>query len=115
MGLCENESITQSTVIGLSNTEKDPSIRAFDFYIAVETDKKPSDIRTFDTLQVKPFTWAIFSSEGNDFSALMECEMFCWTQWLPKNGKYIHDYGPEIEAYFSTNKIEYWVPVTCKL
>jgi hypothetical protein len=22
-----------------------------------------------------------------------ECEMYCWTQWLPKNGNYITEFG----------------------
>ena len=108
----EDKSITKSTILGLSNTEKDPSIREFDFYIAVETDNKDTKNSNLETVIIKPFKWAIFSSEGNDINALMECEMYCWTQWLPNNEKYVHDYGPELEVYFSTNKIEYWIPIT---
>jgi len=111
LGIYENQSITKSQILGLSNTEKDPNIRSFDFYIAVETDTKQIEKTDFESLVVKTFIWAIFSSEGNDIKNLMECEMYCWTQWLPNNGKYHHAYGPEIEVYFSANKIEYWIPV----
>jgi predicted transcriptional regulator YdeE len=41
----------------------------------------------------------------------MECEMYAWKNWLEENGKYIHDNGPELELYFSDNKIEYWLPI----
>jgi len=34
-----------------------------------------------------------------------------WKEWLPNNGLYEHDNGPELEVYFAENKIEYWVPI----
>ena len=41
----------------------------------------------------------------------LECEMFAWKKWLPNNGTYIHENGPELEVYFEENKIEYWIPI----
>ena len=34
------DGITKSTILGLSDTTKDPNLREFDFYIAVEADEK---------------------------------------------------------------------------
>jgi AraC family transcriptional regulator len=103
-------SVTKSAIIGFSCTEKDPNVRSFNFYIAVETNENENQ-GNYELLNVKPYRWAIFSSKGNDITALMECEMYAWKEWLPKNGTYIHDNGPEMEAYFQENKIEYWIPV----
>jgi len=109
------ESVTKSAILGLSDTEKDPAVRSFDFYIAAEVEQNHDLIDTpFEKLDVKPYTWAIFSSEGTGIDALMDCEMYCWTQWLPENGTYVHDHGPELEVYFAENKIEYWIPVVAK-
>jgi predicted transcriptional regulator YdeE len=115
LGIREDTSTTKSQILGLSNTEKDPNVRSFDFYIAVEIEQSHKLVdQKFETLVVNPYKWAIFSCEGNDINALMECEMYCWTHWLPNDQKYIHDYGPEMEVYFSSNKIEYWIPIVEK-
>lgn len=106
----KDSSITKSAILGLSCTEKDPSVRSFYFYIGVETNELKNQDK-FEVLKVRPYTWAIFSNEGNDIHALMECEMYAWTDWLPNNGTYIHDNGPEIEVYFQENRIEYWIPI----
>ena len=104
------KSVTNSTIIGLSSTEINPAIRKFYFYIAVET-KEKNDQEIFEVKKIKPYKWAIFSSKGNDIDSLMKCEMYAWKEWLPNNGIYIHDNGPELEVYFQENKIEYWIPV----
>ncbi len=101
---------TQSAVLGLSRTEKDPAIRSFDFYVAVETDEVQNQDR-YEVRTVPAYRWAIFSSEGSGLEALMACEMYAWREWLPGNGIYIHDLGPELEVYFQEDKIEYWIPV----
>jgi predicted transcriptional regulator YdeE len=106
-------SITKSAILGLSCTEKDPSVRSFYFYISVETNEN-QDRGEYEVVRVKPYQWAIFSSAGNDINALMECEMYAWMEWLPKNGTYIHDQGPELEVYLTENKIEYWIPIRKK-
>lgn len=106
----KESSVTKSAILGLSRTEKDPSVRSFYFYIGVETNETENQ-EEYEVLNVQPYTWAIFSTEGNDINALMQCEMYAWMEWLPKNGAYIHDHGPEIEVYFEENKIEYWIPI----
>ena len=106
-------SCTNSAILGLSCTEKDPNIRSFYFYIAAETDEV-SNRGKYEVYEVKPYEWAIFSSGGNDISALMECEMYAWKEWLHNNGLYEHDNGPEMEVYFDDIKIEYWIPIRKK-
>ncbi len=101
---------THSEILGVSCTENDPNVRSFYFYVAVETEEREQKA-DYEIRFIKPYTWAIFSSEGHDIHALMECEMYAWKEWLPNNGKYLHDNGPELEVYFQENKIEYWVPV----
>ena len=104
---------TGSTILGLSCTEKDPVVRSFDFYVAVETDEVQDQGR-YEVRVVPAYHWAIFSSEGSDIDALMACEMHAWQEWLPHNGIYAHDLGPELEVYFQEDKIEYWIPVCSK-
>jgi len=104
------ESVTKSAILGFSRTEKDPNVRSFYFYIAAETQVNENQGK-YEVVNVKPYKWAIFSSEGNDISALIQCEMYAWTEWLPNNETYIHDNGPEMEVYFEENKIEYWIPI----
>ncbi len=106
----QETSETRSEMIGLSCTEQDPSVRSFYFYVAVETDETENQ-GDLEIKQIRPYKWAIFSSEGSDITALMECEMYAWKEWLPNNGSYVHDNGPEMEVYFRENKIEYWIPV----
>jgi len=109
----KENSCTQSEILGLSCTEKDPNIRSFYFYITVETDEV-SDQGKYEVYSVKPYEWAIFSRDGKSVDALPECEMYAWRQWLPDNGLYEHDNGPEMEVYFDDNKIEYWLPIRRK-
>jgi AraC family transcriptional regulator len=104
---------TQSVILGLSCTEKDPAVRSFDFYVAVETDEIQNQGR-YKLRTVPSYRWAIFSSEGSGIEALMACEMYAWQEWLPGNGIYTHDLGPELEVYFQEDKIEYWIPVRKK-
>ena len=104
------ESVTTSDMIGLSCTENDPNLREFFFYVCAETDlvEPPAGL---EIRQVDSYLWALFSTEGNDIDALMRCEMYAWKEWLPQNGEYEHDNGPEMEVYLSENRIEYWIPV----
>lgn len=104
---------TSSAVLGLSCTEKDPSVRSFYFYIAVETTETAGQ-GALEVYPVGSYEWAIFSAAGSDVAALMQCEMHAWMEWLPDNGVYEHDNGPELEVYFAENKIEYWLPVRRK-
>jgi predicted transcriptional regulator YdeE len=101
---------TRSAILGLSCTEKDPAVRSFDFYVAVETDEAQDQGRN-EVRTVASHRWAIFSSEGSNLEALMACEMYAWMEWLPGNGIYAHDLGPELEVYFDEDRIEYWIPI----
>lgn len=103
-------SVTKSEILGFSRTDEDPTVRSFYFYIAVETQENENQGK-FELVKVKPYRWAIFSNQGKDIDALMECEMYAWKEWLPNNGIYIHDNGPEMEVYFQDNRIEYWIPI----
>jgi AraC family transcriptional regulator len=105
-----NNSQTKSTILGLSCTEKDPKVRSFWFFIGVETEHTENKY-PYEMYHIKPYKWAIFRNIGNDINALLECEMYAWKEWLNTNGKYEHDFGPEMEVYFQENKIEYWLPI----
>ncbi len=109
----KKSSQTKSAILGLSCTEKDPSVRSFYFYIAVETDEI-SNQGEYEVYRVKPYEWAIFTCDGHDINALMECEMHAWAEWLPNNSLYEHDNGPELEVCFDENKIEYGLPIRRK-
>lgn len=109
----KENSCTKSTILGLSCTEKDPNIRSFYFYIAVETDEV-SNQGKYEVYKVKPYEWAIFSSDGTGVDSLLESEMYAWKEWLPNNNLYEHDNGPEMEVYFDNNKVEYWLPIRRK-
>lgn len=104
--------ITKGTHIGLSCTEKDPDNRDFDFFISVEfPDNKNADAG-LEIHNVKSFKWAIFSKDSTEISALFDCEMYAFKEWLSHSG-YKHDFGPEMEVYHE-DKIEFWLPVVEK-
>jgi predicted transcriptional regulator YdeE len=103
-------SVTNSDMIGLSCTENDPNVREFFFYVCAETDaQQPAS--GLEIREVGSYLWAIFSTEGTDIDALMECEIYAWKEWLPGNGAYEHDNGPEMEVYPAADRIEYWIPI----
>ena len=103
-------SVTNSDMIGLSCTEDNPNVRKFFFYVCAETDlAEPPD--GLEIREVDSYLWAIFSTRGSDIDALMRCEMHAWKEWLPENGEYQHDNGPEMEVYLAEDRIEYWLPV----
>ena len=104
------DGITNSNMIGLSCTENNPTVREFFFFIGVETEQH-EPVANLEMHDIDSYTWAIFSTEGSDIHALMACEMHAWKEWLPKNGEYCHDHGPEMEVYLPTNRIEYWIPI----
>jgi AraC family transcriptional regulator len=101
---------TRSAIVGLSCTEDDPSVRSFWFFVAAETKLREVPER-YELHNVGAHRWAIFSNDKNNVEALLECEMYAWKEWLGSNREYEHDNGPEIEAYFDEEKIEYWIPV----
>lgn len=103
-------SVTGGEVIGLSCTDYHPEIREFDFYICTQITGE-TDAAEWESREVKPMTWAVFSSDTPGVEGLLESEMYAWTKWLPENDVYIHDNGPEMEVYADHKPVEYWVPV----
>lgn len=98
--------------IGLSDTSRDPSTREFFFYAAVEADADAAIVDAdFERIAVRGYTWAVFTEGKNTVESLIASEMHCWRDWLPGNGIYVHDLGPEMEVY-RDDRIEYWIPIT---
>ena len=102
--------ITKGTHIGLSCTEKEPSNRDFYFYVAVEYPNMENKYPHLEIHEVLSFDWVIFSRNSREISALIECEMYAFENWLPSSG-YKHAFGPEMEVYHEGEKIEFWLPV----
>lgn len=109
-GIEKGNAVTSSEIVGLSDTTKDPQVREFDFYIAVEVRNGTNLEDDFEYIEVPAFSWAIFTENENSVDSLIRCEMYCWMEWLP-NSQYVHAHGPEMEVYLE-DRIEYWIPVT---
>lgn len=86
------------------------------YFIAVAS-TKAIDSHAFEEYTVSPFTWAIFSGEGQCPQAIQELEQRIITEWLPTSG-YEYDNGPDIELYMNQDpqnaKYEVWIPVRKK-
>lgn len=98
--------VTKAPIIGVSCVEKDPSNRAFDFLIAAEG----AQAEHLESYRVPACTWAIFRNRGTLPMALVDAEMYAFTQWLPKSG-YVHAFAPELEVYPEDGSVEFWLPV----
>ncbi len=105
--------VTKSNSFGVSRVEKDPSNRAFDFYIATEKILESDEvIPNTDEYTVPSCTWAIFSNSGELPMSLVEAEMHTFMGWLP-NSEYEHAYAPELEVYpvEDSSLVEFWLPI----
>lgn len=103
---------TNGVTLGISCVEKDPANRAFYYMIAVETPEAPDDLETY---QVPAAQWAVFECRGAIPDALVEAEIYAFTQWLPGSG-YVHAPAPEMEVYPPTASqdspcCEFWLPI----
>ncbi|UWD47324.1 AraC family transcriptional regulator [Clostridioides difficile] len=82
------------------------------YFISVASTESIDD--KLDEYIIPPFTWAIFSGEGQCPQAIQELEKRIITEWLPTSG-YEYDNGPDIELYLNPEpqnaKFEVWVPV----
>ena len=106
--------VTKSFVVGVSCVEKDPSDRAFDFFIATEiTGKDSADALTPYT--VPACKWAIFANRGDLPMSLIDAEMYAFTEWLPSSA-YRHVNAPELEVYPEEDDalVEFWLPIVDK-
>lgn len=85
------------------------------YFISVAS-TEPTDDK-LDEYTISPFTWAIFSGEGQCPQAIQELEKRIVTEWLPTSG-YEYDNGPDIELYLNpdpqSSKFEVWIPVIKK-
>ena len=106
--------ITGSYVFGVSCVEKDPSDRAFDFFIATESDIENSG-GDLENYIVPASKWAIFSNRGDLPMSLIDAEMYAFMEWLPVS-EYKHANAPELEAYPANDDklVEFWLPVDNK-
>lgn len=103
------QSVTGSSIFGISCVEKDPNNRAFDFFIAAETDEAQEGLEQYT---VPACTWAVFTGEGELPMSLVNAEMYAFMQWLPSSG-YRHAFAPELEVYPARDGsiVEFWLPI----
>ncbi len=106
--------ITASLTFGVSCVDEDPDNRAFDFYIAAETDG-PATGDDLERRVIPACKWAIFANRGALPGALIESEMHAFMEWLPQSG-YAHDNAPELEVYpaHDGTLAEFWLPIKAK-
>ncbi|NLG25205.1 MAG: hypothetical protein GX558_07595, partial [Clostridiales bacterium] len=71
------------SVFGVSRVEADPSNRAFYFYIAAQIGAGAAD--DLERFAVPAAQWAIFSNRGALPYSLIEAEMHCHLDWLPRS------------------------------
>ena len=103
--------VTGSYVFGVSCVEKDPSNRAFNFFIATENSDgiKGVDLVNYTVPDCK---WAIFTNHGDLPMSLISAEMYAFMEWLPSS-QYKHANAPELEVYPVHNDklVEFWLPI----
>lgn len=102
------ENVTKSNILGVSCVEKNPSNRAFDFYIASEC----SGLEGYEEYEIPAGSWAIFKGKGELPMSLVNAEMYAFMEWLPQSG-YTHAFAPELEVYLADDKdtVEFWLPI----
>ena len=106
--------VTKSLVFGVSCVEKDPSDRAFDFFIAAEIMGKDiaEDLAHYTVPACK---WAIFTNKGDLPMSLIDAEMYAFMEWLPSSA-FKHANAPELEVYPAQDDalVEFWLPIADK-
>ena len=115
---CQPGLQTGSSLLGISCVEKDPTNRAFDYMIAIE--KPAKDSGELEIYHVPAVRWAIFECVGKVPEAIVNSEIYAFTEWLPVSD-YEHAKAPEMEVYFPDNDgmredsyCEFWLPITEK-
>lgn len=107
---------TGASTLGLSRVEADPAKREFYFMVAVEV-LEDADTGDLERYTVPASRWAVFECLGPIPEALVESEMYAFTEWLPASG-YLHALAPEMEVYPPTAEgesyCEFWLPITAK-
>jgi AraC family transcriptional regulator len=109
---------TESSVLGISCVEHDPTNRAFYYMIAIE--KPGTYSEDLEIYHVPTSQWAIFECVGKVPEAIVKSEIYAFVEWLPSSD-YEHAKAPEMEVYFpgndgksEDNYCEFWLPITKK-
>jgi AraC family transcriptional regulator len=109
---------TNSSMMGISCVEQDPTNRAFHYMIAIEKPQNFSE--ELEIYQVPAAQWAVFECIGKVPESIVRAEMYAFTSWLPTS-HYEHANAPEMEVYFHGNDgssdnsyCEFWLPITEK-
>lgn len=109
-------SIMEGEPVGVLGVSVCTDFEEWKYFIAVASAKETVD-QALEEYVVSPFTWAIFSGEGQCPQAIQELEQRIVTEWLPTSG-YEYDNGPDIEVYLNPEpqnaKFEVWIPVRKK-
>ena len=102
---------TGAVTLGISCVEKDPQVRSFDYWIAIE---KPANCppHELESTTVAGAKWAVFECRGTIPDSIVEAEIYAFSEWLPKSG-YRHARAPEMEVYLpqSEGYCEFWLPI----
>ena len=107
---------TRGVTLGVSCVEQDPTERSFYYLIGIET---PQDCTAagLESYQIPASQWAVFECRGKVPDAIVQAEMYAFTEWLPASG-YVHANAPEIEVYppesdgsSEGNYCEFWLPI----
>jgi AraC family transcriptional regulator len=108
---------TQGVTLGVSCVEKDPANREFYYMIAIE---KPVGqiLANLECYPIPASLWAVFECRGPVPEAIVESEIYAFTQWLPASG-YVHALAPEMEVYPPVSGennepdhyCEFWLPI----
>lgn len=110
--------VTNGMSIGVSRVEKDPSVRDFYFYVAMECPSGVPEGMACEGLEeftVPAAKWAVFGNTGRMPDVLIEAEMYAFTEWLPASG-FRHAAAPEMEVYPPCDPsgdalVEFWLPI----
>ena len=104
---------TGGATLGVSRVEKDPARRDFDYMIAVEV-PIATPVEELEVYNVPACRWAVFGCRGCLPDALVEAEIYAFSQWLPSSG-YKHAHAPEMEVYppaeDGDTTCEFWLPL----
>jgi AraC family transcriptional regulator len=107
---------TRGVTLGVSCVTEDPTKRDFYYFIAVE---KPDNYsgKDLESYHVPASKWAVFECLGKVPEAIVEAEIYAFTEWLPAS-EFIHAYAPEMEVYppesdgqKDDNYCEFWLPI----
>ena len=106
---------TNGAILGISRVEQDPARREFYYMVAVEKPAGPPPAG-LECYQVPASLWAVFECRGALPDAIVNSEIYAFTQWLPSSG-YRHALAPEMEVYPPDANpgdepyCEFWLPV----